>query len=357
MTKRLHLPSPRLRRAHARFAAAAVAALLLSPAATSAQQARVSDLVVADGSVPVRLVGYGLVVGLDGSGDRALGSTGSRQTVQSVVNLLRNFDIDVPAEMLRTRNVAAVLVTAELSPYLRPGGRFDVHVSSMGDASSLSGGVLWATPLVAGPGGPAFATAQGPVSVSSANLVRTRSANENSGRIAAGGILAVDLPRGDFAASSRLMLREPNLDTALRIANAVNAAAGADIARADDPGAITLQLPANPAGPAAAMAAVMATVVDAPTTPRILIDSRDGTVVAGGDIAIGDAVVSHGTVTLTIGDAGGEGMPGGVRIERGASVQDVAAALHGIGATAPIIAAMFEGLVAAGALRAELVLR
>src|SRR5690606_747128 len=130
--------------------------------------------------------------------------------------------------------------TAELSPYLRPGGRFDVHVSSMGDASSLSGGVLWATPLVAGPGGPAFATAQGPVSVSSANLVRTRSANENSGRIAAGGILAVDLPRGDFAASSRLMLREPNLDTALRIANAVNAAAGADIARADDPGAITL---------------------------------------------------------------------------------------------------------------------
>lgn len=337
------------------FAIAAIALLVAVPA--SAQQARVSDLVVAEGAVPVRLVGYGLVVGLDGSGDRALGSTGSRQTVQSVVNLLRNFDIDVPAEVLRTRNVAAVLVTAELSPYLRPGGRFDVSVSSMGDATSLRGGVLWATPLVAGPGGPAFATAQGPLSISSGTVVRARTANENTARIADGGLLAVDLPRADFASSSRLLLREPNLQTALRIVEAVNAAAGAEIAHAEDPGAIRLELPEDPAGPAAALATILAAPVDAPATPRIMIDVRDGTVVAGGNITVGDAVVSHGTLTLTIGEPAQDAAPGAVRIGRGASVQDVAASLHAIGATAPIIAAMFEGLVAAGALRAELVLR
>src|SRR5690606_5932527 len=173
-----------------------LACAIATPAA--AQQATVSDLAVPEGAVPVRLVGYGLVVGLDGTGDRALGSTGARHTVQSIVNLLRNFDIEVPAEMLRTRNVAAVLVTAELSPWLRAGGTFDVNVSSIGDATSLRGGVLWATPLVAGPGGPAYATAQGPLSISAGMTVSAHMRNENTARIPNGGLMRLDLPRADF---------------------------------------------------------------------------------------------------------------------------------------------------------------
>lgn len=337
--------------------AALLTALWAFAMPAAAQQATVADLAVPEGAVPVRLVGYGLVVGLDGTGDRALGSTGARHTVQSIVNLLRNFDIEVPGEMLRTRNVAAVLVTAELSPWLRAGGGFDVNVSSIGDATSLRGGVLWATPLVAGPGGTAYATAQGPLSVSAGMTVSSYGRNENTARIANGGLMRLDLPRVDFASSSRLLLKEPNLDTAVRVATAVNAAGTGATARVEDPGSITLELPANDAGPAAAIAAVLATPVDAPARPRVLIDVRDGTVVAGGSIAIGDAVVSHGTITLTVGDAADAMSAGEVRMPRGTTVQDVASSLHAIGATAPVLAAIFEGLVSAGALRAELVMR
>src|SRR4051794_7681204 len=100
-------------------------------------QTAVRDLVIEDQSVPVRLMGYGLVVGLDNTGDNGYGGRSSQQTVQSVVNLLKRFDVSVPPEVLRTRNVAAVLVTAEVSPYLRAGGKFEIHVSSVGDARSL----------------------------------------------------------------------------------------------------------------------------------------------------------------------------------------------------------------------------
>ena len=120
----------------------------------------IRDLVIDDQGIAVRLVGYGLVTGLSGTGDVAYSGRNSQHTVQSVANVLRRFDIIVPAELLRTRNVAAVLVTAEVSPYLRPGGRFEVQVSSVGDSRSLRGGVLWMTPLVTEAGGKPQGTAQ-----------------------------------------------------------------------------------------------------------------------------------------------------------------------------------------------------
>ena len=146
-------------------AALSLVATLLLPTHAWAQ-VKIRDLVIADAAVPVRLVGYGLVTGLDGTGDLTIGGRSGGQTVQSVVNLLRRFDIEVPPALLRTRNVAAVLVTAEVSPYLRAGGRFEVAVSSVGDARSLRGGVLWMTPLVPDVGADAVATAQGPVLIS-----------------------------------------------------------------------------------------------------------------------------------------------------------------------------------------------
>ena len=108
--------------------------LALPTSAFAQAEARIRDLTTAEGAMPVRLMGYGLVVGLDGTGDRAIGGQTAGQTVQSVVNLLRRFDIEVPPNLLRMRNVAAVLVTAEMSPYLRSGGRFEIQVASMGDA-------------------------------------------------------------------------------------------------------------------------------------------------------------------------------------------------------------------------------
>ncbi len=201
-----------------------VLGLLLLPVFAHAQgDVKIRDLTTPEGALPVRLVGYGLVVGLDGTGDRAIGGQSAGQTVQSVINILRRFNVEVPADLLRMRNVAAVLVTAEVSPYLRSSGRFEVQVSSMGDARSLKGGVLYMTPLVADPNGPALATAQGPLMVSEGGATtRYGSTIETSARIPTGGILEADLPRPTIAATSRLLLREPDLGTATRIATAIN---------------------------------------------------------------------------------------------------------------------------------------
>jgi flagellar P-ring protein precursor FlgI len=347
------------RRRHLAVATALLAGCvaLASPAVATAQEIRVRDLTVAEREVPVRLVGYGLVVGLDGTGDRALGGYGAGHTVRSVVNLLRNFSIEVPAEKLRTRNVAAVLVTAEVSPYLRAGGRFEVQVSSVGDAVSLRGGVLWMTPLVAEAGGEVYATAQGPILMSEGGAARGLATVETTGRIPSGGLLAADLPRPDFTGISRLLLREPNLGTAARIAEAINRQVGPGIAAVEDPGAIALRLPEG-ADHANLLMSIGELRVSPDRRAQIIIDGRDGTVVAGGDLVVGEAVVSHGVMTLTVGSTLPEtGAPGDVRVAPGASVQDVAAALHAVAAPPTTIAAVFESLRSIGAIAAEVIVR
>lgn len=340
----------------------AAAAVPLRPATALAQDVRIRDVTIAERDVPVRLVGYGLVVGLDGTGDRAIGTYGARHTVQSVANLLRNFDIEVPATMLRTRNVAAVLVTAEVSPYLRPGGRFDVQVASLGDAISLRGGVLWMTPLLPDLGGPALATAQGALVLSDGAAARPVPGVETSARIPDGGLLELELPRPAFASTSRLMLRDPDIGTALRIAAAIDAQFGEGAAQVEDPGAVALRAPEGMSVPAF-LAQVGELRVTPERRPQIVIDARDGTVVAGGDLRVAGAVVSHAGMTLTIGGgeaggfANGDAGAGGIRLSEGATVQDIAAALHAVGAAPQEIAAIFESLHRIGALAAVVVSR
>lgn len=255
----------------------------LDSSAAAQQEARIGDLTVRQGVVPRRLVGYGLVVGLDGTGDRSFGTgSSSTMTVRSVVNLLRRFNIEVPPEQLRLRNVAAVLITAELSPYLRPGGRFEVQVAAMGDATSLRGGVLWISPLVADPNQPPLATAQGAIVVPTDGSGRISTRQGNAGRIADGGVLEVDQPVVAFAGEPRLALRQPDLRTATRIAAAIAAAFGAGTARAEDPGSILLNPGAERADSLSAwLAAVDTLTVTLSESPRIVIDGRDGTVVVG----------------------------------------------------------------------------
>lgn len=346
-----------------RIALLTLALTLTLPAAAIAQaEARIRDLTTAEGAMPVRLMGYGLVVGLDGTGDRAIGGQTAGQTVQSVVNILRRFDIEVPPNLLRMRNVAAVLVTAEMSPYLRSGGRFEIQVASMGDARSLRGGVLYMTPLVAEPGGPALATAQGPVLVSEGgSATRYAPTIETSARIPSGGILEADLPRPTLAASSaRLFLREPDLGTATRIVTAINGQLGGDVASVEDEGAIKLTLP-DGAERAPALAKVLELAVRPDLKPRLVIDGKDGTVVVGGDITVGPATVSHGGVTLSIGDAptDAEAAPanGNVRMAIGTPVQKIASALHAVQTPPQEIAAIFAALRAVGAITADIIVR
>ena len=338
-----------------------VAAALLLPSVVRAQgEVKIRDLTNPEGAMPMRLVGYGLVVGLDGTGDRAVGGQSAGQTVQSVINILRRFNIEVPADLLRMRNVAAVLVTAEVSPFLRAGGRFEVHVSSMGDARSLRGGVLYMTPLVGDATGPSLASAQGTLLVSEGgSATRYAPTIETSARIPAGGVLEADLARPVVAATSRLLLREPDLGTATRIVTAINAAFGEKTAMVEDEGSVVVTFADSVVRPTA-YAKIRELSITPQYAPRLIIDGKDGTVVAGGDMLVGAATVSHGAITLALGaDVASDtsAIPGSVRLPAGVSVQRVASALHAVRTPVSEIAAIFAALKEVGALTAEIIVR
>lgn len=345
----------------------------LAAAPCAAQNSRIGDLTVRTGDIPRRLVGYGLVVGLDGSGDRSFGGFGGETpTVRSVVNLLQRFGVQVPPEQLQARNVAAVLVTAEASPYLHAGGRFEVQVSSLGDATSLRGGVLWITPLVSDPNQPPVGTAQGPLLISNDEGNRSPVRRGNSARIPDGGILESDPPPSALAGGPpRLLLRRPDLGVATRIVTAVNAAYGAGTAKVEDPGSVGLTLAQGRADSLMALLAGIDTLaVASGGSARIVINARDGTVVAGGDVHVGPAAVSHRGLALQIGgpapaarppaSAGAAGAQPGtdvLSLAPGATVQEVASGLHAAGATSQEIAAIFDALREVGAVTAEVSVR
>jgi flagellar P-ring protein precursor FlgI len=333
-------------------------ALTLMASRLDAQEMiRIRDLTIEDKAIPVRLMGYGLVIGLDGTGDRSSGGKQGGMTVNSIVNVLRRFGIQLPVEAMKSKNVAAVLVTAEVSPYLRAGGRFEVHVSSLGDARSLRGGVLWMTPMLSDVGGDPVATAQGPLLMADLGGARSSSI-ENSARMPTGGLLELDLPRPQFASSNRLLLREPDVTMATRIANAINKELGDGMATVDDPGSISLDLKKQKESTAAALARIQDLRVQPPRIARLIIDGRDGTVIAGGDLTIGEATVSHGGITITIGAIDTTAaVPNNLRMAPGTPVTRVASALHAVQAPPSEIAAIFESLRAIGAIAAEVIVR
>ncbi len=342
------------------FAVFLAALALLSSQARAQNGVRIRDVTAAEGAMPVRLVGYGLAVGLDGTGDRAIGNQTAGPTVQGVINTLRRFNVEVPADLIRMRNVAAVLVTAEVSPYLRAGGRFEVHVSSMGDARSLRGGVLYMTPLVSDPEGPALASAQGSLLVSDGGAVlRYSPTHETTARIPAGGILEADLSRPAITAVSRLILREPDLGMATRISTVINEAMGENTAVVEDEGSVIITLADSTQRPVA-LARIRELSVTPEARSRLIIDGRDGTVVAGGDMVVGAATVSHGAITLAIGqvaDNDTAAIPGSVRLPSGIPVQRVATALHAVQTPVNEIAAIFAALREVGAITAEVIVR
>lgn len=366
-------------------AAAAGLAVWLGCSATASPAAagpvRLKDVAGLQGVQATPLIGYGLVVGLNKTGDR-------RQTLfsaQTLANMLERFGVSVPGADIKIENVAAVLVTAELPPFVRTGVRIDVTVSSVGDARSLQGGTLLATGL-RGPDGSVYALAQGPLSIGGfgggkgGNSVQVN--HLTAGRVPGGGLVQA-ASRVQLPATRELILalHEPDFVSARRVAEAINGELGASTARAVDAATVSVRVP-DPF--VDALPELMALLEPIPVTmdvaARVVINERTGTVVVGAHVRLGAAAVAHGNLSVRIRTRYDVSQPapmsqGGqtavvphedvdveeaeaklVAFEEGSSLEGVVKALNALGATPRDIIAIVQALKAAGALQAELVI-
>ncbi len=267
-----------------------------------ANPVRLKDLVEFDGVRSNDLIGYGLVVGLNGTGD---GLRNSPFTEELMANVLERLGVNVSGEQFRARNVAAVIVTAELPAFSRAGGRIDVTVSAIGDASSLLGGTLIMTPLNAADG-QIYAVAQGSI-IAGGAVVEGEAANATSGVPTSGGI-----PSGariereiDFNFSSltsiRLALRTPDFTTAARIEAAINGEFGGAVAIMLDAGTVSLDVSASQMpSPAHLIERIENILVEPERRAIVVVDQRSGTIVMGSEVRISTVAVSQGGLTMTV---------------------------------------------------------
>jgi flagellar P-ring protein FlgI len=364
-----------------RHARALLPGLLFAVSACAAEEhgVRLKDLVSIEGVRTNQLVGYGLVVGLAGTGDR-------QQTVfsaQSVANMLQNMGVNIPPAAITVKNVAAVIVTATLPPYAQPGSTVDATVSAMGDASNLQGGLLVLTTL-RGINGQVFATVQGPVvtgGFSAGRAGNSQSVNHPTvGRIPNGVSverLAPSIPLGKVI---KLQLKEADFTTSARISEAVNKrfAAQAGLAHADNSGLVTVTVPAEYAGaPTEFVAELERLVVTPDRVARVVINEKTGTVILGSEVRIAPVAIMHGNLTVSIEtklipvpNGAFSSAPGTVApettvnakdeksrnvvLKQGATVEELVKALAAIGSTTRDVIAILESLRAAGALDADL---
>jgi flagellar P-ring protein FlgI len=276
--------------------------VLLVPAIASAGPVRIKDLVEFDGVRGNDLLGYGLVVGLNGTGD---GMRNAPFTEDMMATLLERLGVNVTGEQFRPRNVAAVLVTATLPPFARAGARIDVTVSAIGDAGSLLGGTLVMTPLN-GADGEIYAVAQGTVIaggvMAEGDGARVVQGVPTAGTIPGGARVEREVPF-DFTALSvlRLALRSPDFTTAGRIERAINADFGRAVAAMVDAGTVALDLDgARMASPAHVIGRVENLLVEPQTRARVVVDQRSGTIVMGEDVRISRVAVAQGGLTLRV---------------------------------------------------------
>jgi flagellar P-ring protein precursor FlgI len=345
--------------------------------------ARLKDLVRIEGALPLQLTGFGLIVGLDGTGDRVRGRRGSPHTVQSIANMLQHFGITVDPALVTARNAAAVMVTATVDPFSSPGSRIDVTLSSLGDARSLSGGILLQTPLLDANTGEVYATAQGPVSTGSvlaSSLGSSVQVNHtNTGRIPGGGFV-VKTPPFDLNArtSLGLVLKRPDFTNAARIAEVINTRFPG-VAEVSHAGLIRVNADEHPGGVSGFMADLEAMEIEVDLPARVVINERTGTVVAGGNVRISEVMVTYGSLIVTTqadpfvsqpppfsnGEtvAGAAGTAGieeegtrSVVLPPNTDVNQLAAALNDLGLTARDVIAIFQAIDRSGALQGELVI-
>ena len=276
--------------------------VLLPTLAASAAAARIKDIVDFEGVRENQLVGYGLVVGLNGTGDSLSNSPFTKQSLQS---MLERLGVNTAGENVRTANVAAVMVTANLPPFATQGTRIDVSVSAMGDSDSLQGGTLLVTPLV-GADGEVYAIAQGPVSINGfkaeGDAATIISGVPTTGRISSGAMIEreIDFHLGSQT-SLRLALRNPDLTTARRIALAVNDFIGAPTATPEDPATVRISLPPGFNGNIVDLLTdIEQLMVQTDQVAKIVIDENSGIIVMGKDVRVSSVAVAQSNLTVTI---------------------------------------------------------
>ncbi len=369
-----------------RFFAAAVAAmafLAAAPEGFAQTMARVKDIASLQSGRENQLIGYGLVVGLQGSGDNMRASPFTEQSMRA---MLQNLGISMQGNQTSSKNVAAVMVTANLPPFASPGSRLDVNISSLGDASSLRGGTLIMTSM-SGADGQIYAVAQGSVIVSGFNAggqaAQVTEGVTTAGRVPGGAIIERELP-SQFKDSVNLVLqlRNPDFSTAIRIADTINSYARTSynepIAEARDSQVVYIQKPRT-ADLTRLMASIENLAVETDTPAKVVINERTGTIIIGADVRVSRVAVSYGTLTVQVTempqvvqpapfsrgqtavqeqtDIQAEKSGGPVAILEGPSLRSLVAGLNNIGVKPDGIIAILQGIKSAGALQAELVLQ
>ena len=373
-----------LRALCARSALPALAALalpaLLWAVPAPAEASRIKDLASVQGVRHNALTGYGLVVGLDGTGDQ---TTQTPFTVQSLNAMLQQMGVSLPpGASVQLRNVAAVIVTAQLPPFARPGQTLDVTVSSMGNAKSLRGGTLISTPLK-GADGRVYAMAQGNLIVggagASAGGSKVQINHLSAGRVPEGATVEASVPtpllQGD---TLQLDLNAVDFSTARAVARAINEAKGEGVATARDGRTVAVRVPALPDDRIAFLADIEALSVYLANPPsRIVLNARTGSVVLNDAVTLGPCAVAHGSLSVTISTTPVVSQPaplsqgqtvvgqksdiaitqqGGalVQLPAGARLSDVVKALNAMGATPQDLLAILQAMRTAGALKAEI---
>ena len=349
---------------------------------SSAHAERVKDLATVAGVRGNQLVGYGLVVGLDGTGDQ---TSQAPFTIQSIRNMLAKFGVTIPANVNpQLKNVAAVTVRADLPPFSKPGQTIDITVDSIGNATSLRGGSLLMTPL-RGIDGEVYAIGQGSLVVSGFGVSGKDGSRialnvPSSGRIPNGASVERSVPT-NFASEPYVVLNlnTPDFTTAARLTDGINILLGPDTARAMDAVSVRVQAPVDPSQRIAYLSTLEAIEIQPGEAPaRVIVNSRTGTVVIGSAVKVTPAAVAHGSLSVTITERADVSQPnplsGGetvvtarsdIQVEQpearmfvfnaGVNLDEIVRAVNQVGAAPGDLVAILEALKEAGALRAELI--
>lgn len=341
---------------------------------------RIKDIADIEGVRQNQLVGYGLVVGLDGTGD----SKDSIFTTQSISSMLEKMGMSINFKDIEVDNVAAVMVTANLPGFARAGSRLDAIVSSIGDAENLQGGILLLTPLKA-INGQVYAVAQGPVSTGGFSAGGKGGGVQKNfptvGRVASGALIEREM-KSDFAQkrSIDLTLHNPDFTTAFRVSKAINRALSDQMAETSDPGSIRVNVPAYYSGNIVEFVTLIEGLDVVPDiVARIVINERTGTIVMGNDVRISTVAIAHGNLSIEIKESENVSQPLpfsegeavvtpeteiSVKEEKsrfflvksGASIAKLVKALNALGVSPRDLIAIFQAIKASGALQAELVI-
>jgi flagellar P-ring protein precursor FlgI len=343
-----------------------------------ANAVRIKDIAAFDGVRENQLLGYGLVVGLNGSGD----SDQTKFPVQSLVNTLERMGVTVNRADITVKNVAAVMVTATLPPFAKQGNTLDVLVSSVGDAKSLAGGTLLMTPLKGGDS-LIYAVAQGAVLTNSfsygGQAASVQKNHPTAGRVPSGALVERELPNVLAGRNMlRLNLHQPDFTTASRIAEAVNAKFKGKIASLTDPGSVQLAMPDTFAGrPVEFIAELERLEVNPDVMARVVLNERTGTIVIGENVRISTVAISHGNLTLSIKETPQVSQPAPLSsgetkvvprtsikvkeekgslavVKQGTNIGDVVRGLNALGVTPRDLIGIMQAIKASGALNAEL---